>query len=159
MENENLTGGVSEEENTVSSGDTMTEEELLADRERIKADYSDTVKERYDEACDADEGMGTNIVMLHDMEDAMIGTMENEDGITVAVYERELCIKAIANRFAKSDEYKDYDEAYEAALEWFEYNTVRALPYIGKNAPVIISGFMVDSDRWEGFLDEQPGAN
>lgn len=159
MENENLTGGVSEEENAVSPVNNMTDAEILADRERIKADYSDTVKERYDEACDTDDERGANIVMLHDMEDAMVGTMETADGIVVAVYERELCVKAIANRFAKGDEYKDYDEAYEAALAWFECNTVRALPYIGKNAPVIISGFMVDSDRWEGFLDEQPGAN
>lgn len=138
MENENLTGGVSEEENAVSPVNNMTDAEILADRERIKADYSDTVKERYDEACDTDDERGANIVMLHDMEDAMVGTMETADGIVVAVYERE---------------------PYEAALEWFECNTVRALPYIGKNAPVIISGFMVDSDRWEGFLDEQPGAN
>lgn len=154
MENENLTGGVSEEDNAVSPVNNMTDAEILADRERIKADYSDTVKERYDEACDTDDERGANIVMLHDMEDAMVGTMENADGIVVAVYERELCVKAIANRFVKSDEYKDYDEAYEAALEWFEYNTLRTLPYIGKNAPVIISGFMVDSDRWRGFLDE-----
>lgn len=159
MENENLAGGVSEEENAVSPANNMTDAEILADRERIKADYSDMVKERYDEACDTDDERGANIVMLHDMEDAMVGTMENADGIVVAVYERELCVKAIANRFAKSGEYKDYDEAYEAALEWFEYNTLRALPYIGKNAPVIISGFMVDSDRWGGFLDEQPAAN
>lgn len=28
---------------------------------------------------------------------------------------------------------------YEEALEWFEYNTIRALPYMGENAPIFLS--------------------
>ena len=27
---------------------------------------------------------------------------------------------------------------YEEAVEWIEYNTVRALPYLGENAPIIV---------------------
>lgn len=27
---------------------------------------------------------------------------------------------------------------YEEAIEWVEYNTIRALPYFGENAPIIM---------------------
>ena len=130
-----------------------TIEEIMADRERIKAGYSEKVAERYDEACDRDDGYGTNITMFDDMEDAMVGTTVNESGIVVPVYERELCIISRARKYMKSGDYESYDKAYEAAAEWFSYNTERALPYLKEKAPVIISGFMRDSEQWEGFLD------
>ena len=27
---------------------------------------------------------------------------------------------------------------YEEAIEWIEYNTIRALPYMGNKAPIIV---------------------
>lgn len=134
-------------------------EEILKDREELKKKrgYSPAVCERYDEACDRDDDFGANILMIDEMEDAMVGTMVNEHGIVVPVYERGLCIKALANRYMKSGEYESYDDAYEAAEEWFDFNTERSLPYQAPKAPVIIDGFMRDDEKWEGFLDEQPG--
>lgn len=33
---------------------------------------------------------------------------------------------------------------YEEALEFIEYNTLRALPYMGNDAPIIL-----DTKRWD----------
>ena len=33
---------------------------------------------------------------------------------------------------------EDEDWSYEEAAEWICYNTIRALPYIGPNAPIIM---------------------
>ena len=45
--------------------------------------------------------------------------------------------------FDKMVEYLVHEEgfeSYEEAVEWITYNTERALPYMGKSAPVIIYG-------------------
>lgn len=133
-------------------------EDVMADREKIRAKYTPAVAERYDEACERDEegNFGANIVMLDEMEDAMVGTTVNEHGIVVPVYEEELCVKSLAEKFLKSGEYKDYDEAYTAAAEWFDYNTLRAIPYLKEQAPIIIRAFDRDTELWEGFLDVKP---
>lgn len=112
------------------------------------------VRDRIDEARAADYEDGDSIVLLHGMERAMIGTVENADGKIVAVYEEELCIRCLMDDMSKpEDAGDDYDEndAYTDAREFYEYNTLRALPYIGDSAPMIIRGFDVDSDRWEAF--------
>jgi hypothetical protein len=31
----------------------------------------------------------------------------------------------------------------EESIEWIEYNTIRALPYLGPNAPIICEGLMI----------------
>lgn len=33
---------------------------------------------------------------------------------------------------------QDEEWTYEDAVEWIEYNTIRALPYLGPNGPVIM---------------------
>lgn len=131
-----------------------TREEIMADRKAIRAKFSKPVAERYDEACDRDDDYGANIVMFDEMEAGMVGTTVNAAGVVVPVYERELCIKALAKKYMASGDYKDDDEAYTAATEWFEFNTERTLPYLKKQAPVIIDGFLRDAGLWEGFLDE-----
>lgn len=112
------------------------------------------VRDRIDEARAADYEDGDSIVLLHGMERAMIGTVENAAGKIVAVYEEELCIRCLMDDMSKpEDAGDDWDEndAYTDAREFYEYNTLRALPYIGDSAPMIIRGFDVDSDRWEAF--------
>lgn len=126
------------------------------------------VVERFDEATQRDDKDGDNICILHGLEKAMIGTAEIGDN-TVAVYERSLCIKCIADgytdedtRTLHSDEYsqeqlQDPEFLYELKLqdadEYFEYNTERSLPYAKDAAPVIVDGFFPDSERWEAFKD------
>ena len=33
---------------------------------------------------------------------------------------------------------QDEEWSYEDAVEWIDYNTIRALPYAGENAPIIM---------------------
>ena len=92
---------------------------------------------------------------------------------TVAVYERSLCIKCLADDYNDEDtrelhkdeysveELQDPDLLrelkYKDAEEFYEYNTVRALPYAHAAAPLIVEGFDVDSDRWESFKNAVKG--
>ena len=126
------------------------------------------VVERFDEATQRDDKDGENICILHGLEKAMIGTAEVGDH-TVAVYERSLCIKCIADGFTDEDTRACHSDAYteeqlqdpeflyelklQDADEYFEYNTVRSLPYAKDAAPVIVEGFFPDSERWEAFKD------
>lgn len=126
------------------------------------------VVERFDEATQRDDKDGENICILHGLEKAMIGTAEVGDH-TVAVYERSLCIKCIADGFTDEDTRECHSDAYteeqlqdpeflyelklQDAEEYFEYNTVRSVPYAKDAAPVIVEGFFPDSERWEAFKD------
>lgn len=126
------------------------------------------VVERFDEATVRDETEGDNICILHGLEKAMIGTAEVGDN-TVAVYERSLCIQCIADGFTDEDMKNLYKKEYSEeelnnpdllqelklkdAEEFFEYNTVRSLPYAHGAAPIILDGFSVDSERWNAFKD------
>lgn len=120
-----------------------------------KKNYDDTlpanVKERLEEVdCDADD---TNIVLLHGMERALVGTMLNGKGILVAVYEENLCIECLADDFRKDNPDRDDAENWTDAEEWFSYNTLRAIPYMGEGAPVVIRGFHRDEEKWREFKD------
>jgi len=57
-----------------------------------------------------------------------------EDGR--AVYDREKCIMWLASQ---DDSETDPETAYTNAIEFFEFNTVRSLPYAGEHAPVIVT--------------------
>lgn len=131
-----------------------------------------TVVERFDEATARDEFEGNHICILHGLEKAMIGTAELGDH-TVAIYERGLCIQCIADGMNDSDVAKLHKDEHSAkelkdpelirtlklqdAEEFFEYNTVRALPYMGDAKPIIIEGFAVDGTRWDSFKSPLDG--
>lgn len=86
---------------------------------------------------------------------------------TVAVYERSLCLKCIAEGYSDEDirelhkdehteeELRDPSLIEELKLrdaeEFFEYNTLRTLPYAHDAAPVIVEGFSVDTEAWDHF--------
>lgn len=130
-----------------------------------------TVVERFDEATARDEFEGNNICILHGLEKAMIGTAELGDH-TVAIYERGLCIQCIADGMNDADVAKLHKDEHsedelknpelirtlklQDAEEFFEYNTVRALPSMGGVAPLIIEGFAVDGTRWDSFTKPEP---
>lgn len=58
-------------------------------------------------------------------DDALIGiTTDNR-----AVYEFEKMVDCLMNKYGWSD---------LEAIEWIEYNTIKALPYFGANAPIIM---------------------
>ena len=62
-------------------------------------------------------------------DDALIGVTEDDR----AVYDYEKMIQWLV----------DTEEmTYEEAAEWIDYNTIRALPYMGEGAPVIMYPFL-----------------
>jgi hypothetical protein len=125
-----------------------------------------TVVDRFDEATARDEASGDNICILHGLEKAMIGTAQRDDH-TVAIYERGLCIQCIADGMKDADVAELHKDEYsedelkdpeliktlkhQDAEEFFEFNTVRALPCMRDAMPIIIEGFAVDGTRWDSF--------
>ena len=79
-------------------------------------------------AIDKLEDCGYEDVLIFDGEeydDALIGV--TTDGR--AVYDFDKMVECLMNKY----EWSDID-----AIEWIEYNTIRALPYFGQNAPIIM---------------------
>lgn len=66
-------------------------------------------------------------IVLDDFDNAIEGYVEVAGGIRV-VYDYEKCIQCL----------KDEGMSDEDALDTFEYNTVRSLPYMGVLHPLII---------------------
>lgn len=56
---------------------------------------------------------------------ALIGVTHDER----AVYDFDLMVKYMM---------EEEDCTYIEAVEWIEYNTIRALPYMGENSPIIM---------------------
>lgn len=68
-----------------------------------------------------------DVVILSDYsyDDALIGVTHDNR----AVYDYWKMVKWLI---------KEQDFSIDDAVEWIDYNTVRALPYAGPNAPIII---------------------
>lgn len=61
----------------------------------------------------------------YDYENALVGvTMEGR-----AVYDYDKMVKYLVEKHC----FEEID-----AIEWIDYNTIRAIPYAGENAPIII---------------------
>ena len=62
-------------------------------------------------------------------DDALIGISEDNR----AIYDYELMIEWLMT---------EEDFTYEDAIEWIDFNTIRALSYIGEDAPIIMHKFL-----------------
>jgi hypothetical protein len=71
---------------------------------------------------------GIKYLTNYSYDDALIGV--SHDGR--AVYDYNLMIDWLMDKEGWSD---------NEAIEWIEYNTIRALPYFGEGAPIIMYGF------------------
>lgn len=66
--------------------------------------------------------------------------------VVVSVYESSRCIDELAKTFTPNADELDEgetpeDRAYMDAMEWFDYNTKRSLPYLHECAPVVYDAF------------------
>lgn len=68
---------------------------------------------------------GVKYLVNYSYDDALIGV--TEDGR--AVYDYELMIEWLMDKEGWTD---------NEAVEWIETNTIRALPYMGNDAPIIV---------------------
>ena len=64
-------------------------------------------------------------------DDALIGV--SEDGR--AIYDFEKMVDWLVDKYGWTD---------EEAVEWIEYNTIRALSYFGEDAPIIMYGLPLE---------------
>ena len=69
---------------------------------------------------------GVKYLANYSYDDALIGV--TDDGR--AVYDYELMVEWLMEQ---------EDWSYEEAAEWVDYNTLRALAYMGEDAPVVIN--------------------
>ena len=97
---------------------------------------------------------------------AIIGIVKNPVGLIVAVYDYDRLVQCVADGSSTAaasgpggDAEDDYDSedgddsAIEEAEEWVEYNTLRALPYMGERAP-IVAREVVEGEEWWDTEDE-----
>ena len=106
------------------------------------------VQERIIEARERDEDGGESIVLLHGLEDGFIGTTRNQHERTVAVYDYGLCLRRIMEDIGKDHPEIPEDELYLEAVDYWDANVIRSLPYMGEVAPVVIERFEVDGGLW-----------
>jgi hypothetical protein len=68
-----------------------------------------------------------NVILLanYSYDDALIGV--TEDGRAVYDYDKMVAWLVETEGFTETD-----------AIEWIDYNTIRALPYMGDKAPIIV---------------------
>ena len=73
-----------------------------------------------------------------DYDSAIIGITENADSEDVLVYKYELLIEVCVGM----------GMSWEEAVEYTDYNTIRAIPYMGKTKPVVVR------DYDDGYYEE-----
>jgi hypothetical protein len=76
------------------------------------------------------------------LDGAIIAVATIED-CPIVIYDEELAIMCFAN---------DNECSYESAREFYEFNTLRALPYFGKYAPIFIRTIKVPKEMPESCL-------
>lgn len=64
-------------------------------------------------------------------DDALIGVSDDNR----AIYDFGLMVEWLMN---------EYGWSMEESIEWIEYNTIRALPYFGEDAPIIMYGLPLE---------------
>jgi hypothetical protein len=65
---------------------------------------------------------------------AIVGIIEGEDDCIRVVYDYDKMVESLTLEFSESE------DPLADAIEWIEFNTVRSIPYMGANAPVIMYG-------------------
>ena len=141
--------------NTKKNKETEPTEEELEEMKKAEAEFRASLdpqtRERLEEVDERYPEEVPDFRRITGMEGAMVGTMENEYGHIVPVYERSLCIECLVEHYREDNPDWDDDQLYTAAEEWMLFNTERSLPYEKPYSPVIINGFYCDTDLWRKF--------
>jgi len=70
----------------------------------------------------------------NDFNKAIVGFDEKQNRL---IYSYEKIIDVHTEMFIEKDE-TDPNVAYDNAVEWVDFNTLRAIPYMGKYRPIIV---------------------
>ncbi len=84
--------------------------------------------------------------------EAIVGFDEKQNRL---IYSYEKIVDVYAEMFLEEDKTHPNDEmalhvAYDNAVEWVDFNTLRAIPYMGKYRPIIV--YNNDGDQEEMYL-------
>jgi hypothetical protein len=77
---------------------------------------------------------GSWVLEPRTLDAAVLGCWTTEDGQVVALYDYH----KLLDHFRNDSEDPDSEDALFEAEEWISYNVIRALPYLGENAPWVI---------------------
>ena len=109
-------------------------------------DTKTDLRKAIDEFCE--ESYGDEEIVLFGEADGscydegFVGVGQRINQVPVAIYDREICINALAEEFAEdTDTYKDDEDAdpYTDAAEFFSFNTEGS--WVGEQTPIIITKF------------------
>lgn len=94
---------------------------------------------------------GAAVLDPPDMDAAIIGAMKNKSGHLVVVYSYDKLCSYFENAFDVpcSEEENPYDDA----VEWIEYNVIRAIKYMGDRSPIVLMEYC-DHCEDDTFLRE-----
>ncbi len=89
------------------------------------------------------ENEGNNPLYIDGFEGGLIGFHRDDNGDVHAVYSEEKMLEYWAEQNIDQERKDDEDyDAYSEALDFYEYNTVRALAYLEeRNRPIIVNTF------------------
>ena len=83
-----------------------------------------------------------------DYDNSIIGFIDSDDGEHVrAVYSRSKMETELADEYMESGDYESYDDAMTSAIEWIDYNTMRAIGYCKTDvllSPIVVDDTMMD---------------
>lgn len=98
-----------------------------------------TPAEIIDQLAEETEGEG---ILYPNYEEALVGICRRFNQPPVALYSYSKCIKALMKEF--SGDGRTEDELYDAAVEWFEFNTLGA--WVGEYTPAFLycDGLVLD---------------
>lgn len=99
-----------------------------------------------------EDATGSILLDPESLDVAIIGTKKNELGQVVFVYSSALLIECFEKIFyvpsSERDRAEAMEDAYEMAVDWFDYNTVRSIPYLGEARPILVDEiFEEDEDE------------
>ena len=74
---------------------------------------------------------GVKYLTDYSYDTALIGVSHDDR----AIYDYDLMVQWLVNEEGLSE---------EEAVEWIDYNTIRALPYMGEDGPIVLHRFLED---------------
>jgi hypothetical protein len=88
---------------------------------------------KYEDKVEELAELNEEAIIYHDIEDALVGWIERMGMAPVAVYDYDKVIEVLAKSMG------DGDDAYESAIEWYNYNTLGT--WAGDGTPVFLHKF------------------
>lgn len=115
----------------------------MAENKELRAAIDEYVKEAEIE---------NKVYLIDGFDNSIIGVTESGDRAKL-VYDYNKMVEEFAADNKEADETED--EAITAAIEWIEYNTIRALAYLGEDSPIIMRPINEIVEQYSTMIPEE----